>query len=139
LREGRIQIPHCIDAGYLEHENESESRLEAEKTIAAKPTGGFKRVRKEILRVDTTMSTDDPEITTVTSKGQITIPSRLRKQFGLEKGTKLMVVPTDYGLVLKKLELPSVEEFQKRVEERAESVDLTMKEVDELVHDARNR
>jgi antitoxin PrlF len=66
------------------------------------------------------MSTDDPEITTVTSKGQITIPSRLRKQFELEKGTKLMVVTTDYGLVLKKLELPSVEEFQERVEERAE-------------------
>ena len=84
------------------------------------------------------MSTDDPEITTVTSKGQITIPSRLRKQFGLEKGTKLMVVPTDYGLVLKKLELPSVEEFQQRVEERAETVDLSMAEINELVHEARN-
>jgi antitoxin PrlF len=84
------------------------------------------------------MSTDDPEITTVTSKGQITIPSRLRKQFGLEKGTKLMVVPTDYGLVLKKLELPSVEEFQQRVEERAETVDLSMDEINELVHEARN-
>jgi AbrB family looped-hinge helix DNA binding protein len=83
------------------------------------------------------MSTDDPEVTTVTSKGQITIPSRLRKQFGLEQGTKLMVVPTDYGLVLKKLELPSVEEFQQRVEERAETVDLSMEEVNELVHDAR--
>ncbi|AKH98009.1 AbrB/MazE/SpoVT family DNA-binding domain-containing protein [Halanaeroarchaeum sulfurireducens] len=83
------------------------------------------------------MSTDEPEVTTVTSKGQITIPSRLRKQFGLEKGTKLMVVPTDYGLVLKKLELPSVEEFQKRVEERAEAVDLSAEEVDELVHKAR--
>ena len=83
------------------------------------------------------MSTDDPEITTVTSKGQITIPSRLRKQFGLEQGTKLMVVPTDYGLMLKKLELPSVEEFQQRVEERAETVDLSMEEVNELVHDAR--
>ena len=83
------------------------------------------------------MSTDDPEITTVTSKGQITIPSRLRKQFGLEQGTKLMVVPTNYGLVLKKLELPSVEEFQQRVEERAETVDLSMDEVNELVHDAR--
>ncbi|PSP91662.1 AbrB/MazE/SpoVT family DNA-binding domain-containing protein [Halobacteriales archaeon QS_4_66_20] len=82
------------------------------------------------------MSTDDPEVTTVTSKGQITIPSRLRKQFGLEQGTKLMVVPTDYGLVLKKLELPSVEEFQQRVEERAETVDLSMEEVNELVHDA---
>ena len=83
------------------------------------------------------MSTDDPELTTVTSKGQITIPSRLRKQFGLEQGTKLMVVPTDYGLVLKKLELPSVEEFQQRVEDRAETVDLSMEDVNELVHEAR--
>ena len=84
------------------------------------------------------MATDDPELTTVTSKGQITIPNRLRKQFGLEQGTKLMVVPTDYGLMLKKLELPSVEEFQQRVEERAETVDLSMEEVNELVHDARD-
>ncbi|MDS0295337.1 AbrB/MazE/SpoVT family DNA-binding domain-containing protein [Halogeometricum luteum] len=83
------------------------------------------------------MSTDEPEVTTVTSKGQITIPSRLRKQFGLEQGTKLMVVPTDYGLVLKKLELPSVQEFQQRVEEREDEVDLSMDEVNQLVHDAR--
>ena len=83
------------------------------------------------------MSTDDPEVTTVTSKGQITIPSRLREQFGLEKGTKLMVVPTDFGLVLKKLELPSVEEFQQRVEERADEIDLSMEEIDQLVHEAR--
>jgi antitoxin PrlF len=83
------------------------------------------------------MSTDDPEVTTVTSKGQITIPSELRKQFGIEKGTKLMVVPTDYGLVLKKLELPSVEEFQQRVEEQAKTVELSMEKVDELVHEAR--
>ena len=87
--------------------------------------------------MESSMSTDDPKVTTVTSKGQITIPSQLREQFGLEQGTKLMVVPTDYGLVLKKLELPSVKEFQQRVEERAETVDLSMEEVNELVHDAR--
>lgn len=101
-------------------------------------TGGFMHVRKEFLR-RTTMSTDEPEVTTVTSKGQITIPSRLRDQFGLEQGTKLMVVPTDYGLVLKKLELPSVEEFQRRVEERAEAVELSLDDVDDLVHEARDR
>jgi AbrB family looped-hinge helix DNA binding protein len=84
------------------------------------------------------MSTDEPEITTVTSKGQITIPSRLREQFGLGKGTRLMVVPTDYGLVLKKLELPSVEEFQQRVEERADDVALSMDKIDQLTHDARD-
>lgn len=86
-----------------------------------------------------TMSTDNPEITTVTSKGQITIPSRLREEFGLEQGTKLMVVPTEYGLVLKKVELPSVEEFQQRVEERADEIELSMDEVNELVHEARSK
>ena len=84
------------------------------------------------------MGTVEPELTTVTSNGQITIPSRLRKQNGLEQGTKLMVVPTDYGLVLQKLDLPSVEEFQQRVEERAETVDLSMEEVTELVKEARS-
>jgi antitoxin PrlF len=84
------------------------------------------------------MSTDDPEVTTVTSKGQITIPSRLREEFGLEKGTKLMVVPTEHGLVLQKIDLPSVGEFQRRVEERADRVDLTADEIDELVHEARS-
>ncbi|ATW89460.1 AbrB family looped-hinge helix DNA binding protein [Halohasta litchfieldiae] len=84
------------------------------------------------------MSADEPEVTTVTSKGQITIPSRLREEFGLQKGTKLMVVPTEYGLVLKKIELPSVEEFQQRVEDRAGTVELSTEDVDQLVHDARS-
>ncbi|MEE6210309.1 AbrB/MazE/SpoVT family DNA-binding domain-containing protein [Salarchaeum sp. III] len=84
------------------------------------------------------MASDEPEVTTVTSKGQITIPSSLREQFGLEEGTKLMVVPTDYGLVLKKIDLPSVEEFQQRVEQRAQTVDVSPEEVSQLVHKARS-
>ncbi|WP_340098264.1 AbrB/MazE/SpoVT family DNA-binding domain-containing protein [Salinibaculum salinum] len=84
------------------------------------------------------MASDEPEVTTVTSKGQITIPSSLREQFGLEQGTKLMVVPTEYGLVLKKVDLPSVEEFQQRVEQRAETVAASPEEVSQLVHEARS-
>jgi antitoxin PrlF len=84
------------------------------------------------------MSTDEPEVTTVTSKGQITIPSRLRERFGFEQGTKLMVVPTEHGLVLKKLDLPSIEAFQERVSERSETVTLSMEDIDALVHEARN-
>jgi len=84
------------------------------------------------------MGTDRPDIATVTAKGQITIPSRLREQFGLEQGTKLIVVLTDNGMVLKKLEFPSVEEFQQRVEERAETGDLPIEEVTQLVQDARS-
>ena len=83
------------------------------------------------------MASDQPEVTTVTSKGQITIPSKLRDQFGLEQGTKLMVVPTEYGLVLKKVDLPSIEEFQRRVENRADVSDMSLDEVTRLVHEAR--
>lgn len=84
------------------------------------------------------MASDKPEVTTVTSKGQITIPSNLRDQFGLEQGTKLMVVPTEYGLVLKKVDLPSVREFQQRVKERTEKINLSEDEVTQLVHEARD-
>ena len=84
------------------------------------------------------MSTDKPELTTVTSKGQITIPSQLREQFGLEQGSKLMVVPTDHGLMLKKLELPSIEAFQKRVEERSASIESSTDEINQLIHEARS-
>lgn len=81
------------------------------------------------------MSTDNPEVATVTSKGQITIPSRLREEFDISEGTQMMVVPTEYGLVLKKIDLPSVEEFQDRVEKR--DTTLSMDEIGNLVHDAR--
>ena len=44
----------------------------------------FRTFRKEIFR--DTLSTEDPKVTTVTLKGQITIPTRLRNLIGLEKG-----------------------------------------------------
>ncbi|MFB6202783.1 MAG: AbrB/MazE/SpoVT family DNA-binding domain-containing protein [Halorhabdus sp.] len=84
------------------------------------------------------MSVDNPEITTVTSKGQITIPSHVRDEFDLEEGTKLMVVPTEYGVMLKKIDLPSVTEFQDRVAERAGDTELSLDDVTELVHEARS-
>lgn len=81
------------------------------------------------------MSDDKPEVITISSKGQVTIPSRMRDQYDLEAGDRLMVVPTDYGIVLKKIELPSIEEFQDRVDDR--DVDLSLDEVVDLVHEER--
>lgn len=46
------------------------------------------RVRNSYIEL--TISTDDPEVTTVTSKGQITILSRLRKaEGGFDKAVEL--------------------------------------------------
>ena len=76
---------------------------------------------------------DQPEIATVTSKGQITIPSSLRERYEIGEGDRLLAVPTEHGIVLKKIELPSIEEFRERVEER--EVDMDMDEINELVHE----
>lgn len=48
-----------------------------------------------------------------------------------------MVVPTNYGLVLRWLELSSVGDFQRRVEERSDELEPSMETIDRLVHDAR--
>lgn len=83
------------------------------------------------------MSSDveKPETVSVSSKGQITIPGKVREQFGIEEGDRLMAVPTEHGIVLKKIDLPSVEEFQERVEDRGS--DLGMEEIVDLVHEKR--
>jgi AbrB family looped-hinge helix DNA binding protein len=38
---------------------------------------------------------------TVTSKGQITIPKDLRKKYKLEEGAKILLIPLEEGIVLK--------------------------------------
>jgi len=82
------------------------------------------------------MSADEkPEIATVTSKGQITIPSSLRERYEIGEGDRLLAVPTEHGIVLRKIELPSVEEFRERVEERER--DLGMDKINEMVHEGR--
>ncbi len=37
----------------------------------------------------------------VTSKGQVTIPAKLRKKYNLEKGKKVVFVATDEGILIK--------------------------------------
>lgn len=80
---------------------------------------------------------EKPDVITITAKGQVTIPSRLRKRYELEEGDQLMVVPIEDGLMLKKIELPSVEEFRERVASR--EVDLSLEDIAGLVREHRDR
>ena len=45
--------------------------------------------------------TEKPETVRFTTKGQVVIPLRLRKQFEIEDGTKAMVQATPDGILLK--------------------------------------
>lgn len=68
----------------------------------------------------------------------MTIPSRFQEQSGVGEGTKLIVVVTAHEIVLKKLDVPSVEESQQQVGERYDNMELLMELADKLVHDACN-
>lgn len=94
-----------------------------------------KKVR--IFYIMVKMVEDKPEIATVSSKGQITIPSEVRKEFGLEKGDKVLFFPTEHGIILKKMEIPTVEEFERMVEESDRRVELSLKEISDIVHERR--
>jgi len=45
----------------------------------------------------------EEEVVVITSKGQMTIPKRLRQKFGLREGSKVLAVETDVGVLIKPL------------------------------------
>jgi len=54
------------------------------------------------------------EITKISSKGQVVIPARLRKELGLEEGNRFVVDSAGSTIVLRKLSVPdALEEFDK--------------------------
>lgn len=53
--------------------------------------------------------------THLSSKGQVVIPEDIRKRLGLEVGTKFAVVAEDDVVVLKKIEQPSLRDFDRLI------------------------
>ncbi|MDI6655660.1 MAG: AbrB/MazE/SpoVT family DNA-binding domain-containing protein [Methanobacteriota archaeon] len=56
------------------------------------------------------------ETTTASPKGQVVIPQSLRKQLKIEPGTKFAVYGKKDTLIFKKIEMPTVEDFEKLVD-----------------------
>jgi AbrB family looped-hinge helix DNA binding protein len=52
--------------------------------------------------------TQEPEVATVSEKGQIVIPRSLRKELGIKPKTKFVVFGRGDTVIMKRLELPDV-------------------------------
>jgi AbrB family looped-hinge helix DNA binding protein len=50
----------------------------------------------------------EPEITTVSEKGQVVIPQSVRKEMGIKPRTKFIVFGRGDTVIMKRLELPDV-------------------------------
>ncbi|MDP3765802.1 MAG: AbrB/MazE/SpoVT family DNA-binding domain-containing protein [Nanoarchaeota archaeon] len=81
------------------------------------------------------------EITKVSTKGQIVIPQGIRKELGIESGTSMLVTKMKDYVVLRKMNLPNVQQafksLAKEIEKQFKSNKITRKDIDEAVSWAR--
>jgi AbrB family looped-hinge helix DNA binding protein len=54
--------------------------------------------------------TQEPEVTTVSEKGQVVIPQSIRKEMGIKPKTKFLVFGRGDTVIMKRLELPDVKQ-----------------------------
>ena len=57
------------------------------------------------------------EVTSLSSKGQVVIPEKIRKILGLSTGSKLMVITDGSNLLFKPMEKPKLETFKRLIKE----------------------
>ena len=82
----------------------------------------------------------DFEVATVGERGQVVIPQLFREEIGLHKGDKFMVLRRGDMLILKRIEAPSVKDFDrmlKKTHGHAQKYGLKPSDVEEAVRKVR--
>jgi AbrB family looped-hinge helix DNA binding protein len=84
---------------------------------------------------------DDPEseTTTVTRKGQVTIPKAFRDEFGLEPGDEVVWRTGEEGIVVRKVDRTSARGMLVPEDTSAETRRAVADELERRVHDHRER
>ena len=78
------------------------------------------------------MTTEIVEMGTVSSRGQIAIPSGIREEMGLEEGSRVLFVLGDSTLLIKKITTRTFAEITKPLREAKKKIEEN--EVVDLIH-----
>ncbi|MBI2576432.1 AbrB/MazE/SpoVT family DNA-binding domain-containing protein [Candidatus Woesearchaeota archaeon] len=82
------------------------------------------------------------ELTRISEKGQVVIPSSLRNEMGIRKSDQFMVFGGDGTVILKKIEKQSIkktfDEMAKPLREAARQSGLTKADIQKAIKDVRN-
>ena len=82
------------------------------------------------------------ELTRISEKGQVVIPSSLRREMGINKSDQFMIFGEDGTVILKKIEKPAIkktfDEISRPLKEAAKQAGLTRKDVKNAIKEVRN-
>lgn len=82
------------------------------------------------------------ELTRISEKGQVVIPSSLRKEMKIATSDRFLVFGEGSTIILKKIENPtfkkSFDEIANPIQEAAKQIGLTKKDLQKAVRDVRN-
>ena len=73
---------------------------------------------------------EDPEITTMSEKGQVVIPQELRKHLGIKPKTRFVVFVINNDIVMRKLDIPDVKKEWKSIFQSMDKKSLKLDEND---------
>jgi len=79
------------------------------------------------------------ELGTISSRGQICIPSGMRDDLGLEDGSRILFVRVNDALMLKKVNMQTFEEITRPLKAEAKRLGLKESDVVGMVHRARKK
>lgn len=81
------------------------------------------------------------QVTSMSSKGQVVIPTDIRKIMGIDNGSKLIVFTDGDNLLLKPIQIPRVETFKALIKESQKLVKkrkLKKNDVQRIIKEVRN-
>lgn len=81
-------------------------------------------------------------ITKISSKGQVVIPSEIRERMDLQEGNLLIISDTDGSICMKKIELPKIKSWKeatKPFREAAKKSNFSNDDLKKLVEESRIR
>ena len=85
--------------------------------------------------------TEEPQVTTISRKGQVVIPQSIRKELGIKPKNKFLVYGKGDTIIMKKLQIPDVKKEWDDIFKMMDKKELNIseKEVDHEIRQARKR
>lgn len=72
----------------------------------------------------------------VTSKGQVTLPAKIRKKLGIDEDSYMAVEEIGDYVILKKVG-PKLKEISEAIQKEADAEDITKKEIEKTIEESR--